>query len=55
MIVAVIAIVACLILLIYMSVNPKFGKKVDNWIIGLIRRFYKKNSDELEQKGTHCN
>lgn len=50
MIVAVIAIVACLILLIYMSVNPKFGKKVDNWIIGLIRRFYKKNSDELEQK-----
>ena len=34
----------------YISVNPKFGKKVDNWIIGLIRRFYKKNSDELEQK-----
>ena len=50
MVVAVIAIVACLILLIYMSVNPKFGKKVDNWIIGLIRRFYKKNSMELEQK-----
>ena len=50
MVVSVIVIVACLILLVYMSVNPKFGTKVDNWIVGLIRRFYKKNSDELEEK-----
>ncbi|MEE0935351.1 MAG: UPF0104 family protein [Methanobrevibacter sp.] len=50
MIVAVVAIVAILILLIYMSINPSFGKRVDGWIIGLVRRFYKKNSDELEEK-----
>lgn len=50
MILAVIAIIAILILLIYMSVNPSFGKRVDGWIIGLVRRFYKKNSSELEDK-----
>lgn len=50
MIVAVIAIVVVLALLIYMSINPGFGKRVDGWIIGLVRRFYKKNSEELEEK-----
>lgn len=50
MVVAVIAIVALLLLIIFMSINPGFGKKVDGWIIGLVRRFYKKNSEELEEK-----
>ena len=50
MIVAVVAIVIILIMLIYMCINPGFGKRVDGWIIGLVRRFYKKNSDELEEK-----
>ena len=50
MILAVIAIIGIMILLIYMSVNPDFGKRVDGWIIGLVRRFYKKNSEELEEK-----
>ena len=50
MILAVIAIVALLIMIIYMSINPKFGKRVDGWVIGLVRRFYKKNSDQLEDK-----
>ena len=50
MIIAVIVIVVILILLIYMSINPNFGKRVDGWIIGLVRRFYKKNSEELEEK-----
>ncbi len=50
MVLAVIAIVALLILIIYMSINPGFGKRVDGWIIGLVRRFYKKNSEELEEK-----
>ena len=50
MVVAVIAIVAILILLIYMCVSPSFGMRVDGWIIGLVRRFYKKNSAELEDK-----
>jgi len=50
MILAVIAIIGILALLIYMCINPGFGKRVDGWIIGLVRRFYKKNSDELEEK-----
>lgn len=50
MILAVIAIVAILIIIIYMSINPNFGKRVDGWVIGLLRRFYKKNSEELENK-----
>ena len=50
MVVAVIAIVAVLIILIYMCISPSFGKRVDGWIIGLVRRFYKKNSEELENK-----
>lgn len=50
MVIAVIAIVMVLILIIYMCINPNFGKRVDGWIIGLIRRFYKKNSEEFEEK-----
>ena len=48
MVIAVIAIIAVLIVLIYMCINIDFGKRVDGWIIGLVRRFYKKNSEELE-------
>ena len=48
MVVAVIVIIAILIILIYMCINPGFGKRVDGWIIGIVRRFYKKNSEELE-------
>ncbi|MBE6500039.1 MAG: UPF0104 family protein [Methanobrevibacter thaueri] len=50
MIIAVIVIVAILIILIYMCINPGFGKRVDGWIVGLVRRFYKKNTVELEEK-----
>ena len=50
MVVAVICIVILLILLIYMCISPSFGLRVDGWIIGLVRRFYKKNSAELEEK-----
>ncbi len=50
MIVAVIAIIAILAIIIYMCINPNFGNKVDGWIVGLVRRFYKKNSVELENK-----
>lgn len=48
MVVAVIVIVAVLIILIYMCINPSFGNRVAGWIIGLVRRFYKKNSESLE-------
>lgn len=50
MIIAVVLIVVALSLIIMMSVNPDFGKRVDGWIIRLVRRFYKKNSEELEEK-----
>ena len=50
MVLAVIAIIAVLIILIYMCINPGFGKRVDGWIIGLVRRFYKKNSEKLENQ-----
>ncbi|MDO5824487.1 UPF0104 family protein [Methanobrevibacter sp.] len=50
MVLSVIVIIILLVVIVYMSVNPKFGKRVDNWIIGLVRRFYKKNSAELENK-----
>ena len=50
MVLAVIAIVAVLIVLIYMCINPGFGKRVDGWIIGLVRRFYKKDTEELENQ-----
>lgn len=50
MVLAVIAIVAVLAILIYMCINPGFGKRVDGWIIRLVRRFYKKNSEELEEQ-----
>lgn len=50
MVAAVVAIVAILIILIYMCINPKFGMRVEGWIIGLVRRFYKKNSNELENQ-----
>lgn len=50
MVLAVIVIIIILMMIIYMSINPKFGKRVDGWIIGLVRRFYKKNSEEFEEK-----
>ena len=50
MVLAVIAIVVILIMLIYMCINPNFGNRVEGWIIGLLRRFYKKNSEKLEKQ-----
>ena len=50
MVLAVIAIVAVLIILIYMCINPKFGSRVEGWIIGLVRRFNKKNSESFENQ-----
>ena len=50
MVLAVIAIVVILAVVIYMCINLNFGKRVDGWIVGLVRRFYKKNTPELEEK-----
>ncbi|MBQ2665728.1 UPF0104 family protein [Methanobrevibacter sp.] len=50
MVFVVVLIVAVLFIIIYMSINPEFGKRFDGWVIRLVRRFYKKNSEELEEK-----
>ena len=50
MILAVIVIVGLLIVIVYMCINPNFGKRVEGWIIGLVRRFYKNNSENLENQ-----
>lgn len=50
MVLAVIAILALLFVIIYMCINPNFGNRIDGWIIGLVRRFYKKNTVEFENK-----
>ena len=50
MVAAVVVIVLVLVLLVYMSVNPAFGSRVEGWIVSLSRRFYKKNSEKLENK-----
>ena len=50
MVVAVIAIIILLAIVIYMCINPSFGSRVDGWIIGIVRRFYKKNTEEFENK-----
>lgn len=50
MVIAVIGIVAVLAIIIYMCINPSFGGRVEGWIVGLVRRFYKKNSESLESQ-----
>ncbi len=48
MVLSVIVILALLFALIYMCINLDFGKRVEGWIIGLVRRFYKKDTESLE-------
>ncbi|MDL2246053.1 UPF0104 family protein [Methanobrevibacter sp. OttesenSCG-928-K11] len=50
MILAVVAIILVLSLLIYMSINENFGKKLTNWIIRIVHRFYKKDPENMEIK-----
>lgn len=49
LILSVIAIITILIVLVYMCINPNFGVRVEEWIIGLVNRFYKKKSDSLKE------
>ena len=50
MVAAIIAIIALLIVFIYMCVNVKFGMRVEGWIVGLIRKIKKNDSESLENK-----
>ncbi|MBZ9570143.1 UPF0104 family protein [Methanobrevibacter sp. TMH8] len=51
LILSVMGITVALILLIYMSVNQKAGKKITKWLVKIIKFFYRKIDPEiLEQK-----
>ncbi|MCF0226326.1 MAG: UPF0104 family protein [Methanobrevibacter sp.] len=50
LILAVIAIVVVLIVVLYLVLNKTFGRKVSNFIIKLLRKFYKKNSEKTEKR-----
>ncbi|MCL2157764.1 MAG: UPF0104 family protein [Methanobrevibacter sp.] len=49
-IISVIGVTAASVLLIYMSINERFGEKITRWIVKLIKRFYKKDPESLEKK-----
>lgn len=50
LVLSVIVISVILVMLIFMCINPNFGARVEGWIVGLVRRFYKKDSADLENK-----
>ena len=49
-IISVVVVTLASILLIYMSINEKFGEKATRWIVRLVNRFYKKDPESLEKK-----
>ncbi|WP_296875630.1 UPF0104 family protein [uncultured Methanobrevibacter sp.] len=48
LVLSVIVISAILLILIYMCINLNFGRRVEGWIVGVVRRFSKKDSSDLE-------
>lgn len=50
LILAVVVLVTIFIIALYMSFNLEFGRKVSLWIVGLIKRFSKKDRSRLEEK-----
>ncbi|MCL2114935.1 MAG: UPF0104 family protein [Methanobrevibacter sp.] len=49
-IISVVGVTVASGLLIYMSINEKFGEKITGWIIKLINKFYKKDPETVEKK-----
>ena len=47
---AVVGIIAVLVILICMCINPNFGNRVEGWIVGLSKRFNKKHSEDTEKQ-----
>lgn len=50
LILSVIVIIALLAMLIYLCINPDFGNRIERWIVGIVRRFYKNGSEDMEKK-----
>jgi glycosyltransferase 2 family protein len=49
-VIAVVVLVAGFLVLLYMSFNLEFGRKVSLWIAGIIQRFSKREHSQLEEK-----
>lgn len=50
LIIAVIALLIAFLIALYMSINKEFGKKATLWIVGVIKRFSRKEHSSLEEK-----
>ncbi|WP_297979984.1 UPF0104 family protein [uncultured Methanobrevibacter sp.] len=50
LVLCVVAILILVVILIYMCINEKFGVKITNFILKILRRFYKKNTIESEKR-----
>jgi len=50
LIISVVGVTIASGLVIYTSINEKFGKKATSWVVNLINRFYKKDPESLEKK-----
>ena len=48
MVLSVVVILAILFAIIYMCINLSFGNRVEGWILAIVRKFYKKNSESVE-------
>ncbi|QUH22767.1 UPF0104 family protein [Methanobacterium alkalithermotolerans] len=53
LILAVIVLSTLFLIVIYMSFNLEFGHKVSLWIVGLIKKFSKKDHSQLEEKAVN--
>ena len=49
LIIAVIALLILFFIAVYMSINKEFGKKVILWLVGIIKRFSRKEHSKLEE------
>ncbi len=49
LIIAVLVLVVVFFIVLYMSFNLDFGRKVSLWLVGLIKRFSKKDHSKLEE------
>ncbi|KZX16741.1 hypothetical protein MBCUT_06050 [Methanobrevibacter cuticularis] len=50
LIISVIGVTVAFLLLIYMSINQKAGEKITGWIIRIVKFFYKKGPENLEER-----
>ncbi|MDI9614814.1 UPF0104 family protein [Methanothermobacter sp.] len=50
LIVSVIIITAAFLLALYISIDRESGERILGWVLGIVRRFYRKNYEKLEKR-----